>query len=295
MSKKKSPKKKKTAKKKTSQGRSSSAPVESLPSLQSMESLLAGFSGMGRGRRSAVDEAQEIMYDAWEAPTRKRAVALAKKALEVSPDCADAYNLLAEETAESLEEVLDLYRKGVAAGERALGKKAFKEDVGHFWGILETRPYMRARAGLAQGLWEAGQREEAVEHYRELLRLNPNDNQGIRDLLMPCLIELGRDEDAEKLFKQFEEDGMAVWMYSRALLDFRKSGDSPAAGKSLKAALDENKHVPSYLLGRKRMPRALPGHYGFGDDNEAVLYVHGNKAAWKATPGALEWLAAKVK
>ena len=84
-------------------------------------------------------------------------------------------------------------------------------------------------------------------------------------------------------------------MYSRALLDFRKHGDSTIADKSLKAAIDENKHVPSYLLGRKKMPRSLPGHYGFGDDNEAVLYAHGNRAGWKATPGALEWLAAKVK
>jgi len=296
MSKKRPAKKKKTARKKAKQGRSSAAPVESLPSLQSMEGLLASLGGMGRGRQSAVDEAQEIMYDAWEAPTRQRAVALlAKKALAISADCADAYNLLAEKTAQSPEEVLDLYRKGVEAGERALGKKAFKEDVGHFWGLLETRPYMRARAGLAQSLWEAGQREEAVEHYWDLLRLNPNDNQGIRDLLMPFLIELGRDEEAEKLFKRFEEDGMAVWMYSRALLDFRKHGGSPAAVKSLKAALDENKYVPSYLLGRKRMPRTLPDHYGFGDDNEAVLYAHGNKAAWKATPGAMEWLSAKVK
>jgi len=295
MSQKRPPRKKTSTKKKTGQRRSDAIPIESLPSLQSMESLLAGFGRMGRSKRSALDEAQEIMYDAWEAPTRQRAVALAKKALTISADCADAYNLLAEETAKSLEEAPDLYRKGVEAGERALGKKAFKEDVGHFWLILETRPYMRARAGLAQCLWEAGQREEAVDHYWDLLRLNPNDNQGIRGLLMPCLIELGRDEDAEKLFKQYEEDGMAVWMYSRALLDFRKYGDSPTADKSLKAALDENKLVPSYLLGRKKMPRTIPGHYGFGDDNEAVLYAHGNMAAWKATPGAMEWLAAKVK
>jgi len=295
MSKKKQPKKKATRNKKTKQGCTSSAVVESLPSLEAMEDLLAGLGGMGRRKRSAVDEAQLIMYDAWEAPTRQRAVALAKKALEVCADCADAYNLLAEEKAESLEEAIELYRKGVEAGERALGKKAFKEDVGYFWGLLETRPYMRSRAGLAQSLWEAGQREEAVEHYWDLLRLNPNDNQGIRDLLMPCLIQLDCDKDAEKLLKQFEEDGMAVWMYSRALLAFRKYGDSSAAGKSLKAALDENKHVPFYLLGRKKMPRTLPGHYGFGDDNEAVLYAHGNRAAWKATPGALEWLAARAK
>jgi len=112
-----------------------------------------------------VDEAQEIMYDAWEAPTRQRAVPLAKRALTISADCADAYNLLAEETATSHEECIDFYRKGVEAGERALGKRAFKEDVGYFWGLVSTRPYMRSRAGLAQNLWEAGQREEAVAHY----------------------------------------------------------------------------------------------------------------------------------
>lgn len=289
----KNPAKKGSAKKKSKQGHSGAPAIEYLPSLQSMESLLTGIGG--RSRRSAVDEAQEIMYDAWEAPTRQRAVALAKKALTISADCADAYNLLAEETAKSLEEAIDLYRKGVEAGERALGKKTFKEDVGYFWGLLETRPYMRARAGLAQGLWEAGQREEAVNHYWDMLRLNPNDNQGIRDLLMPCLIELGRDKDAERLFEQHKEDGMAVWLYSRALLDFRKHGDSTVAGKSFRIALEENEHVPPYLLGRKRMPRSLPEHYSFGDDNEAVLYAHGNKTAWKVTPGAMEWLAAKVK
>lgn len=286
--------KKKTEKKQTAQGVSSSAQNESMPSLQSMERLLSGLSGMGRGKRSAVDEAQEIMYEAWEAPTRQRAVALARKALEVSADCADAYILLAEEASKSLEEAIELYEKGVQARERALGKKRFKEYVGHFWGLLETRPYMRARSGLAQCLWAAGKRAEAMEHYWELLRLNPNDNQGIRYLLMPCLIELGRDEDAEKLLHQYEEDSAAVWIFSKVLLEFRKHGDSPTSSKLLQEALAENKHVPSYLLDSKKMPRNLPDYYGFGDENEAVLYAYGNKGAWKATPGALEWLAARI-
>jgi tetratricopeptide (TPR) repeat protein len=260
-----------------------------------MESLLSSLGVMAREKASAVDEAQDLMYDAWEATTKKQRVALAKKAIEISADCADAYVLLAEETARSLEEAMDLYRKGVEAGERALGKEVFKEEVGYFWGLLETRPYMRARLGLAQCMWGAGDREEAIEHYWDMLRLNPNDNQGIRDLLMPSLLELGRDKDAEKLFRQYKEDGMVVWMYSKALLDFRKHGPSPIADKSLKAAMKENKHVPAYLLGRRWMPPYLPALYGFGDENEAVVFVHGNETAWKATPGALEWLAAKVK
>lgn len=266
MSTRKPVKKKTRANKKPEQKAADSVTFE-FPSLQSMEGIFTGI-GVGGQQSGAVAGAQQVMYDAWEAPTRQRAVALAKKSLSISPDCADAFNLLAELTAESIEEAIDLYTNGVKAGERAIGKQAFKGDVGHFWGLLETRPYMRARAGLAECLWAAGRRDEAIRHFQDFLRLNPNDNQGIRDLLMPRHIELGRDKDAEKLFKQFDDDGMATWMYSRALLDFRKHGDSPKADASLKAALAENKFVPSYLLGRKKMPQNLPDHYGFGDDSE---------------------------
>ncbi|KAF0144821.1 MAG: hypothetical protein FD156_1392 [Nitrospirae bacterium] len=265
------------------------ADIIPLPRREAMEGTLANIFGGDKDR--AINEAQNIMYDAWDAPTREQAVVLARKALEISPDCADAYVLLAQETAKSLSDEIEFYRQGVAAGERALGKEAFTEDVGYFWGLLETRPYMRARASLAECIWKAGQREEAVGHYHEMLRLNPNDNQGIRYLLMPRLIELGLDEKAEELFAQYSNDGSAFWMYSRALLDFRKQGDSPEAGRSLKAALKVNKHVPDYLLGRRRMPRGLPPHYGFGNTDEAVIYADDNKAVWEATSGAIEWLA----
>src|SRR4030042_5433202 len=163
--------------------------------------------------KTPLKEAQDLIYDAWEVDDSKRRVALARKALEISPDCADAYVLLAEETASSLTDALNLYRQGVEAGERALGKDAFEEDVGYFWGVLETRPYMRARAGLAECLWASVKHDEAIEHYKEMLRLNPNDNQGIRDLLFPRLIVSGRDKEAEALFREYEDDGMGAWKY----------------------------------------------------------------------------------
>ena len=244
--------------------------------------------------KEAMSQAQDLMYEAWESSSPDDRVALARKALELSPDCADAYVLLADETANFYADAIDLYRKGVEAGERALGKRVFEEDAGHFWGLFETRPYMRARAGLAQCLWEAGRCPEAVQHYWDLLRLNPDDNQGLRDLLLPHLIEMGRDWEAEKLFQVYKDDGMAVWLYSRALLDFRAQGDKPKARKALKGALRENPHVPAYLLGLKRLPQWPPGLYGFGDANEAVLYAQGSKKAWKKTPEALEWLAAQA-
>ena len=62
------------------------------------------------------------------------------EALELSPYCTGAYNLLAEES-DCLEEKTALYRRGVRAGELSLGELFFKKNAGHFWSIMETRPY----------------------------------------------------------------------------------------------------------------------------------------------------------
>ena len=148
--------------------------------------------GVDPSESSAVREAQSIMYDAWDNPDAKMRIRLAKKALKVSPDCADAYVLLAEEEARSVRKSMALFQQGVEAGRRALGEDFFQdeENIGHFWGIIETRPYMRAFAGLANSLWQMGNKEQAELHYREMLRLNPGDNQGIRFVLLEscCLI-----------------------------------------------------------------------------------------------------------
>lgn len=45
-----------------------------------------------------LEQAQELVYEAWDA-TGKRRVDLARLALEISPDCADAYLVLAEAAA----------------------------------------------------------------------------------------------------------------------------------------------------------------------------------------------------
>lgn len=243
--------------------------------------------------RNPVEQAQDLMYEAWNSTGQKR-VKLARQALEISKDCADAYVLLAEESARSLSEAKDLYELGVKAGERALGPQAFEENVGYFWGMMETRPYMRARAGLAACLWKLGERQQAIEHYTDMLRLNPGDNQGLRYMLATALLEEGADEALGKLLKQYKEDAAAAWSYNYALLIFRQKGPSFQAKRALKKALEANPFVPSYLLGRKRLPKRLPENIGFGDESEAVDYAMDAIPAWRKTAGALEWLASQL-
>src|SRR5205823_7151517 len=118
-----------------------------------MQELVAGLRGEA-DRDTPLGQAQAFMYRAFEERDEERRVQLAKDALAICPDCADAYVLLAEH-ATSRKEALRLYEQGMAAGERALGAEAFQREVGHFWGILETRPYLRARLGLVHALWTA--------------------------------------------------------------------------------------------------------------------------------------------
>lgn len=252
--------------------------------------LLRPIDDMPSTATTPLEKAQDLMYRAVEARGRRK-IQLARKALELSPDCADAYVVLAEEAADP-ETARDLYEQGVAAGKRALGPKIFEEEGGTFWGLVTTRPYMRARLGLAQCLEELGLIDEAIGHYQELLRLNLNDNQGVRDILLPTLLAEGRDADAGALLQQYADDVSATWKYGWALWTFRREGDSQLARDRLRDAVRANRHVLRYLTGKAEMPDLLPDLYAFGSAEEAILCADDLQDAWRATPGADRWLAA---
>ncbi|MFB3816864.1 MAG: tetratricopeptide repeat protein [Candidatus Methylomirabilales bacterium] len=235
-----------------------------------------------------LEKAQDLIYRAFDARGRRK-VQLARKALELSPDCADAYVVLAEQTADP-QAARELYAKGVAAGERALGPKVFAESAGEFWGITSTRPYMRARLGLARCLEDAGEVDDAIGHYQELLRLNPADNQGVRDVLLPLLLLERRDAEAGALLVKYQDDPRASWRYGWALWTFRQERDSPRARDYLRQALKGNRHVPEYLLGEAELPEVPPAAYRPGSVEEAEICAEELLDAWEETPGAMRWL-----
>jgi tetratricopeptide (TPR) repeat protein len=282
----KKPRKKTAAKSGSGGGHGETRPP--LPDRRVMEGFMAGLGGERR-EIEPVDAAQDIMYDAWEETRRSKRIALARKALTVSPLCADAYVLLAEEEAKSVEEALDYYQKGVEAGERALGPEGFEEYAGHFWGFLETRPYMRAREGLAATLWRLDRHQEALEHYREMLELNPNDNQGVRYVLAGHLLARNDIDALKMLLKKYEGDASAAWLYTQALLAFRDN--DPDAGQLAEEAWAANSHVPGVLSGAKPPGASQDGYITMGGEDEAAYYVEENGKAWQATPGAIDWLA----
>lgn len=241
---------------------------------------------------TAVQFAQDIMYEAWEEEDKKKKIKLAEEALAISRDCADAYNLLAEEEAETLEEVSEYYRKGMEAGRRALGEETFQEYYGHLWGFMPARPYMRARSGYMQCLWAAGAYEEAISQAREMLELNTNDNQGVRYKLSAYLAGLKRYDELDEFLNSssYKEDCAAEWLYTRALVSFVKNGDSEVSNNNLRDALKSNKFVPEYLSGLKNIPAFLPDYITMQGEDEGFCYAKMYFHAWEKVPGAVDWL-----
>lgn len=246
-----------------------------------------------RKDQEALDRAQDIAFDAWDAATPARRRALAEKALAVSPLCADASSILASLSEPGSDEELEHWRRATEAGKLALGA-SFDEIVGEFWGWMETRPYMRARQGLTQALWQRGLRDEAIDNLQDMLRLNPDDNQGLRYALMAYLAETDGHKAMTDLREAYPGETAAMWTWPLALAAFRHAGEHPASQQAFADAMASNAHVPGYLLGRKKLPKRQPDYYGYGDQNEAILYVVDFGDAWSVTPGALQWLEKSV-
>jgi hypothetical protein len=81
--------------------------------------------------------------------------------------------------------------------------------------------------------------------------LGPHDNQGVRDVLAALLLKREDIPALKELLAAYEEDGSALWAYTRALLAFRDGGASDdTARKRATEARAANEHVPGMLAGR---------------------------------------------
>jgi tetratricopeptide (TPR) repeat protein len=230
---------------------------------------------------SSKEKAQDLLYTAWDEPSSIKRIQLANQALDLYPNSADAYNILAENDAGNLKEAAQYFKQGILVGEKELGEAFIKKNKGHFWGITSTRPYMRAKLGYANTCSQMGKEQEAIQHYTELLELNPNDNQGVRDMLSLSYLETEQWKKAADLHKKYQEDASASLNYDRVLVEYGLHGITTKLNKLLSSAIQQNPHVTSYLIGKKRIPRELPEYIGFGDDNEAISYAHTHRHLWK--------------
>jgi tetratricopeptide (TPR) repeat protein len=236
---------------------------------------------------TAKEQAQDLVFAAYEQSLAKGRASI-EKALKLDPDCIEAYEYLGD--SEPVTEIaIAFYERGIAIGRQLFGGKYLKEHKGMFWGFHETRPFMRCLQSYAEVLYDLGKVKECVAVFEEMIALNPNDNQGVRDQLLLYLIQLDEREKFEKYAKKYQKDGLAFSSFNRALFSFKTEGETEASNKKLMEAIHRNKFVALKIVSKKTITD-LPEMFGIGDENEAKYYAFYARHIWHQTPGALEWL-----
>lgn len=257
--------------------------------LDALEFAPDSVSGVGRSREERRMIAARLFEASCDCPDPMMGIAYALRAVRLDPACLDARVLLAIAAGGPASEFIEELEKIVAVGEADFGPEFFKQNHGHFWGLIETRPYMRARHHLALELYKAGRIAEAIHHFEEILQLNPGDNQGLRYSLLGHYLEVSDLEGARRLLKTYGDEPFAMFLWARVLERYL-SGDLIEAVEALHEARSQNPHVEPFLVGKAKLPKTRPDYYGVGDIAEAITCMDVLGPAWKKHREAIQWL-----
>jgi tetratricopeptide (TPR) repeat protein len=194
----------------------------------------------------AADDTFDEGMEHWWAGDRRRAVKSFRRALELDPQHADAHNHLGIGNLEArkLNAAEQHFRAAIDGGQRHLER----DGAEIHWGFTENRPYLRGLANLALVLAEQKKWAAALAIHKQMLQLNPNDNQGIRYMIGAECLRAGDNDGAIEAFQKclYEEVGCA---FGLALAKLRAHGPSAEIGEALLTGFAANRYVVPMLLG----------------------------------------------
>ncbi len=197
----------------------------------------------------------------------KKALQSYRRALEIHPGHVDAHvhigNFLTR--LGHYKEARKSYTAAVEEGRQQLGEI----EPGTAWLDIDTRPFMRGLHGLGLVLEKLKERNKALECYRELLKIDPDDHIGIRYLIGRVHHELGDMSMAEECYQNASDwpDGAwsLVWLYLEQKELYKAS---LAAVKALEA----NAHVPAAFLEYRHLVTERVTHCSMYSYEQAVAY-----------------------
>lgn len=169
------------------------------------------------------------------------------KALELEPDNLDVSRMIAELNSKKPEDLLDALSTLLEKGNSLMERDGYFQDcMGDFWGVLETRPYMRLRHSYLELLIQCGMMGKAVAEAEEMLRLCSNDNLGIRYELMHLYAYLENEEGALALHKRYDGYDESQMLLPLAVLYYKKA-DFERSLQYLRRLAKANKDTKKFM------------------------------------------------
>jgi len=158
------------------------------------------------------------------------------------------------------------------------------------WTVLDNRPGLRLLYRRAMHYRDTGREQLAKHASEELIRINPNDNHGIRSLVINSYLRDGQNEKAIQLAQDYPSDVLIDVRFGEVLALYRMQRTKDAEYALRKSHYE--RPLVSKTLWRKRVKQPHLDFLGVtvGGEDEAWLYREEMRDVWASTSGALEWL-----
>ena len=241
-------------------------------------------------------QSDDLLEEAYNTSSKTKAMKLAKQALEIYPYNIDAESFIAEFEENQIKKLAKM-ETIIEKAKTMLEKDNMfdKENIGHFWRMIETRPYMRAKTRKITILMDLGRYTEAIKECEEMLRLCESDNLGIRYTLIGLYCVLEKFEECEKIYKKFNEYS-AFMLFPMAIMYFKK-GDY----KKSKKFLTDTQKVNPYIIQILKNEIAMLGnadeieYYAPGSMEEASIIVDDLLYLLGSVPSFITFMNLEIK
>jgi len=215
------------------------------------------------------------------AKTKKEQIENLNKALELEPDNIDAkIMLIYAENKDSMTHMKLLKELADAEEDKMIKSGFMEENKGIFYGVIETRPFMRLLAKLRIqyiSLSMLGAARKLSEHMIELCE---NDNLGCRYVLMAIYAYMCDEKAALKLWKKYHNAEDAQLLLSLSMLYYRMN-DLEKAKDYLKSVQKVNKDTKKFIdiLEKEQLDEYIYNlgyAYRMGEIEELFTYASDN-------------------
>ena len=237
-----------------------------------------------------LDDAYELLEKAEQAKSKKQAIKYAKEAYDTCPDCFDAIIFQANLEDDPIKR-MKILDDGLEYEKERLEEENYfeKDNIGDFYGIFETRPYIRGMYFKAMYLLEDGKVKKALDVCKEILRLNEHDNTGARYLLMAIYAYLEDEKNLVNLFKQYNEESLET-LFPLFVLYYKQEND----GKAKEYLNKINKANPNFIKFFKdtmtQTDNAPSGYYSKGNSSEVLMYFQNYSFLIDSVPNISDYI-----
>ena len=253
-------------------------------SVERMTEIVSELSRRLRENPNLPREVNSITADELIARARKKTgeerYRIVKRVLRMEPNNITAACMEVEYLAKNADDRVHLYEdlaRAATARLRAEGLFAEK-NIGKFWSLTATKPYMFLRLSYLDALCEARKLRLAAKECEEMMRLSEHDDLGRRYRLMFIYATIEDGDPAIELYQRYEE-GVAMMYLPLAMLFYR-------LGK-MKMARNFLKELTGDLP--RRAPGRHAGSFAIGTMEEFGEAVSDNEFAFVGMEAFFAW------